>query len=193
MADFGVTVADVKTYIGGIDATSDDDLIEGLINDAAAFIGRQTHRQFEAASATRYFDALADVQGPTLYLDEDLLSVTTITNGDSVVVASDEYVLLPTNLSPKYAIRLLASGGKSWTYDTDHEEAISILGNWGYATTVPADVAEACKLLAAYKYRARQAGPDADRTVIANGIVIAPSRIPGMVEELIKPYRKVLL
>ena len=188
-----VEPGEVGDYIGGLDSDSDEELVKGLIADAAAWIDTNTNRQFEAATDTRSFDALDDVHGATLFLDEDLLSVTTLTNGDSIVVASDEYVLLPANESPKYAIRLLASGGKSWTYDTDHEEAISVAGSWGYAATVPADIKKACKLQTAYDYRSRQAGPDADRPIIAGGVVIAPSRVPSMVEDILVHYRKVLL
>ena len=92
--------------------------------------------------------------------------------------------------SPPYnVIKLIESGGISWTYDDDPEIAISIVASWGYAATVPTAIMEAGALLSAYYYRARKAGPDQDRTIIANGTVIAPSSVPGLVEEMIAPYR----
>jgi hypothetical protein len=185
------TNTEVKTLIGGIQGTGDDALLTTLITEAEVYIENYCHRLFEAETLTKKYDAVKDIDGRTLWLDEDLLSITTLTNGDSAVITSGQYVLLPTNRSPKYAIRLLASSGVSWQFVDDTEEAISVAGSWGYAASVPIAVKYACKLLTAYYYRSRQAGPDAERTVIANGVVIAPSRIPGMVQELLDPYRKV--
>ena len=187
------TASAVKILIGGINSADDDALLESLITRAEAAIDGATGRQFTATTATRYYDPTDPlvVDGPFLYLDKDLISVTTLTNGDAdVLTAATEYILQPVNDSPPYhTIKLIESGGITWTYDDDPEIAISLLGSWGYAATVPADVVHACELLAAHDYRARQAGPDAERTVIANGVVIAASQVPKMVESLIAPYK----
>jgi hypothetical protein len=187
------TNTEVKTLLGGIDGSGDDTLLTTLITEAEVFIENHTHRLFEAETLTKSYDAMRDVDGPTLWLDEDLLSITTLTNGDGDTLASTEYVLLPTNKTPYYAIKLLASSGVAWTFVNDPEEAISVAGSWGYAASVPIAIKYACKLLTAYYYRSRQADPDADRTVFANGVVIPPSRIPRMVEEILMPYVKVFL
>lgn len=186
--------ADIRAILG-IEDTPDDALLETFITNAEAHIGRQTHRQFTAATATRYFNA-ADprvVDGAYLYLDEDLVSVTTLTNGDgNVLTVATEYIKQPVNTGPPYhTIKLVASGGITWTYVTDPEIAISIAGSWGYQATVPADIKYACQLWTIHQYRSREAGPDQDRTIIANGMVIAPAAIPKIVGELIAPFRKV--
>ena len=177
-----------------IDGDSEDTLLDTLIANAEKHIGTQTDRQFTAASATRYYDPTDPevVNGPYLYLDEDLVSVTTLTNGDSdELTVTTEYILQPVNTGPPYhEIQLITSGGIMWTYDTDPEIAISLLGSWGYQATVPADIKYACQLLAAYYYRSREALPDQDRPLIADGVVIAPAVVPAIVEELIGPYRK---
>ncbi len=177
-----------------IDGDSEDTLLDTLITNAEKHIGTQTDRQFTAASATRYYDPTDPevVNGPYLYLDEDLVSVTTLTNGDSdELTVTTEYILQPVNTGPPYhEIQLITSGGIMWTYDTDPEIAISLLGSWGYQATVPADIKYACQLLAAYYYRSREALPDQDRPLIADGVVIAPAVVPAIVEELIGPYRK---
>ena len=189
------TVGAVKDCLGGILSGDDDGFIERLIDRAGAFIDDRTGRQFIAAAQTRYFDPTdpAVVDGPFLYLDKDLVTTpTTLTNGDgNVLVVATEYLKLPINNDggPYHTIKLVESGGISWTYATDPEMAISIAASWGYAATVPTSISEAGALLAAYYYRARKAGPDQDRTIIANGTVIAPSSVPGLVEEMIAPYR----
>lgn len=188
------TIEVVKKWLE-IKESKDDALLIDLISEAEATIDTATHRQFTAASATRYYDPTDPrvVRGPYLYLDEDLVSVTTLTNGDSdVLTASTEYILQPVNTGPPYhVVKLVASGGINWTYVNDPEIAISLLGSWGYAATVPTNIVHACRLLAAYDYRARQAGPEADRTIFAGGTVIAPSQAPQRIAELIDPYRKV--
>ena len=177
-----------------IDSGVDDGLLIKFISKAEKHIGTQTGRQFEAAAATRYYDPTDPliVNGPFLYLDEDLVSVTTLTNGDSdVLTVTTEYILMPVNEGPPYdTVKLITSGGITWTYDDDPEIAISLLGSWGYQATVPADIKYACQLLTVFYYRSRQAGPDLDRVIMADGVVIAPAMVPAMVDELISPYRK---
>lgn len=184
---------EVRTLLD-ISSPSEDGLLESLITNAEAHVKTQTGRQFEAASDTRYYDPTDPtvVGGPYLYLDEDLVSVTTLTNGDSdVLTVTTEYILMPVNDGPPYdTVRLVTSGGIIWTYETDHETAISLLGSWGYQASVPADIKYAVQLLTAFYYRSRQAGPDADRTIFADGTVIAPAQAPLIVAELIAPYRK---
>ena len=187
------TAAEIRD-LTDIDSGVEDGLLIGLIADAEAHIVTQTERQFTAAAATRYYDPTDPtvVDGPYLYLDEDLVSVTTLTNGDSnVLTVTTEYILQPVNTGPPYdTVQLVTSGGIFWTYATDHEKAISLLGSWGYQAAVPADIKYAVQLLTAFYYRSRQAGPDADRTIFADGTVIAPAQAPMLVAELIAPYRK---
>ena len=187
------TAAEIRD-LTDIDSGVEDGLLIGLIAKAEAHIGTQTDRQFTAAAATRYYDPTDPevVDGPYLYLDEDLVSVTTLTNGDSnVLTVTTEYILQPVNTGPPYhEVKLITSGGVMWTFANDPEIAISLLGSWGYQATVPADIKYACQLLAIYYYRSRQSTPDQDRQIYASGTVIAPAQVPSMVNDLISPYRK---
>ncbi len=186
------TNTEMKVILDNDDAT-DDALLTILIANAEAQIDKQTHRQFTAGTATRKFHAINDVTGLKLWLDEDLISITTLTNGDSNTIASSKYVLLPANQSPKYAVLLLPNSALTWNYDQNPEEAISIAGSWGYSTTVPADIKYAVQLLTTYYYRSRGVLPEQDRPLIADGIVIAPAQAPRLIAELTAPYKKVLL
>ncbi len=189
------TTGAVKDCLGGIQTGDDDGFIEGLIDRAAAYIDDQTGRQFDAASETRYFDPTDPevVDGRFLYLDKDLVSVNTLTNGDAdVLTVTTEYILQPYNDGPPYhTVQLIESGGITWTYDTDPEIAITILGSWGYSALAPTAISEACAALAAYYYRVRNDGTslDSERTIISGGIVIAPAGIPDHVKSLIAPYK----
>src|SRR5574340_1235085 len=99
------TLADVKAYLG-ISVTTDDTLLTALIPRAQTAIETYTGRKFEATTATHYFHN-EDVTGQYLYLHyDDLLTVTTLTNGNGTVIDAANYRLEPRNTSPKYAIRL---------------------------------------------------------------------------------------
>ena len=186
--------ATVKTYCD-ISSTDDDDLIDDLIDYAQKAIETYCSRVFEASSdTTRKFDAVRDVDGVTLWLDEDLAAITTVTNGDSVVVSSSEYTTEPRNTTPYYALRLLASSNKYWTYDDDPENAISILGKWAYSTSAPNDIVHATIRFTAWLYNQKDTGGDStDQPLISpDGTLVMPAAFPRDVLRLITPYKKVI-
>jgi hypothetical protein len=122
------TAAEVKAYIGTV-KTTDDTLIAALIVRAESMINGYCKRTFtQREDETRVFDAVKDVAGRILFLDDDLLSIDSITNGDGAELTASQYTLLPNNRSPKYAIKLKASASTTWTYTNDPEAAISVVG-----------------------------------------------------------------
>lgn len=174
-----ITLAQLKNYIGVSDAT-DDVLLWEFILAAQKQIDLSSNRTFAVgADTTREMDAIADVEGPLLWLDGDLCAITSITNGDGTTVTASEYVTEPRRETPYYGIRLLSSSGVGWTYDTDHEGAISVVGKWGYSVTAPADKVELCLELAAWLYRLKDnRGGDQDRAIIAGSATILPASMP---------------
>lgn len=126
------TVTAVRSTYLSVTASSDDVLLLSIIRSVCDDLARVTGRFFTPRVETRYFDARQDVAGRTLTFDTDLLAVTTLTNGDSNTIASNLYVFEPRNQTPRYALTLKVSSGVYWTYNTDPENAISILAVWGY-------------------------------------------------------------
>ena len=188
-------IDDIKTYLG-ITEDTDDVLLAQMIAAAQAAIDTYCRRTFEATEdETRYFDAVADVDGADLLMASagDLASITSVTNGDSALLAGTDYVTQPRRqgAEPIWAIRLLSSSGVTWTYTTDHEGAIAIVGRWAYSTTVKDDIAQACKILATWLYRQKDTTSDTDRPLLAgDGTIVMPNRLPSVVNSLLKPYRK---
>ena len=189
------TLAQVRSYLGiGSTEIADDVLISALIVRAQQAIDTHCDRKFEAASdSTRYFDVGADTEGRTLWIDEDLCAITTVTNGDSssTVITASQYTTIPRNDTPYYGIRILSSSSKMWEYDDDPEGALSIAGKWAYSTSAPADVVHACVRLVAFLYRQKDTSADSDRPILTDaGVTIMPSSLPNDVRQILAPYRR---
>ena len=187
------TTAKVKTYMG-VSSSSDDTLIGDLVDAATSFIDAFTHRSFAVSStSTKKFDAVANVDGRNLLFSDGLeaAAITSVTNGDSTSLSvNTDYVYLPRNSAPYYGLRMLSSSSNSWEYDSNGnpENAISIVANWGYSTSAPDDIKQACIRLSAFLYRQRETNADIDRPLLVEGSVVLPSALPKDVERMLQPY-----
>jgi len=126
------TLNSVRTLYAGTTATAQDTFILDLIRATSRDIDAQAGgRAFYPRIETRYYDVPADRQ---LDLDDDLLALTTLTNGDNNAIASTEYKLYPRNETPAYGVRLNESSAEIWEPDNDgnYESVIDVLGIWGY-------------------------------------------------------------
>lgn len=189
------TLAEFKALlvITSTDAT-DDAVIENAIEAASRFIDGKTGRRFYAVTETRYFD-IPEEGSRLLKLDEDLISITTLTNGDGTVITSSYYNLVPKNSSPYCGVKMKESSIYYWCQDTDGntEDVISIAGSWGFAATAPDDVKEACLQIALAAYKRKMGENMGTRTTItAFGVTITPEDIPAYAWGIIKYYRKIL-
>jgi hypothetical protein len=91
-----IELEDLRAYLGiETTETTDDDLLQSSIEDAEEYIESQTNRRYGAFTETRHYgrDALDRYDSTVLHLDADLLTVTTLTNGDSssTAIASTDY------------------------------------------------------------------------------------------------------
>lgn len=180
------TTAEVKA-LAGTTLTTDDTLIAALVTRASAMIDRYTGRKFVERTETRYYTPGEDTHGSALFLDDDLLSVTTLTNGDGSVIPSAGYILMPLNGSPKFGVSLKSA--YSWYTPTDAEGSISVAGTWGYCTaaTRPADITQAAARLALWLYRQREA-PFGRVGNSLTGEYEVPVALPDDVKALLKRY-----
>lgn len=152
------TLHQVRAYIGlSATETADDAKLRDLIVWSVRSIHKRCRRRFDVRRETLSFDfplrtrerlgvysiedfayqmnAVADWSNLRLRLDDDLLDVETLTNGDGTEIDdADDYVLEPSKLYPKHTVRLKASSGVVWKYgsDGDVDEVIDIDGHWGY-------------------------------------------------------------
>ena len=137
-----VTPADFKAWLAtrglvgsvGTDAT-DDTVIEDLLESASRYVDGETGCTFFPRVETRYFDVPdSESYDPRLlYLDDDLLEVITLKNGDGTTIPSTEYDLWVKNIAPYLGIRLKDTSTYLWVSDTtgNYKFVISVLGWWG--------------------------------------------------------------
>lgn len=152
-----VTLYQVRQYLKlTATETTDDSLLTRLIRETHDNIDEYCDRRFDVRQETRSFDypvksrdmlgaydieawiaqwnAVSQVYGnKRLRLDDDLLSLTTLTNGDDTEITSGNYVLEPANKYPKSAVRLVGSS-VNWQLPSSgrKEQVIDVAGLWGY-------------------------------------------------------------
>jgi len=189
------TSTDVKTYLG-IAGTTDDTLITALITRAQGLIDAYCHRKFEAtADTTHYFEVGVDTHGQTLYLDDDLCSITSISNnadGTPEAIASTEYTTIPRNSAPYSAIKLLTSSSKYWRFTTNPEAGVTVTGKWAFSATPPADIVQACARWTAYLYRQKDAQVFDVTAQPDMGVITIPQGMPADVKKALEPYARLV-
>jgi hypothetical protein len=135
-----------------IDDTVDDVILEHVITGVSRMIDQHCRRRFYAATETRYY---TPKQHQWCVVD-DLLSVTTLATDDdggrtwATTWASTDYELVPSNAvvdgQPYTAIET-SPNGTYWFPLINR--GLKIAGSFGYATTTPAVIREACLIQAA--------------------------------------------
>jgi len=175
-----------------MDGSADDGLIEDLIRDCSREIDIYCNRRFYGEAETRYYDALRDTDVRRLFLDEDLVSVTTIkVNEENTTLTSSEYVTEPINRTPWSTILLKASSNNNWQdFTNDQEKSISVEGTWGYTigSTPPRPIKRGCIELTVWRYLTRYgASPSIG---MDSSTFEVSTEIPTHVQKLISPYRK---
>lgn len=181
------SLGELKAYLGiSTTETTDDALLTSLLSRATRAIASHCGRTFEARTETRYFEhsALDDEDGALLWVDDDLLTVTSLLNGDTAATAitSTYYWLYPRNGSRYYQVRLKSTHA-GWTWDTDC--FVSVTGTWGYSATPPEDVTQACVRWASYLYHQKDAP-------VYDTVVQVAVGIPADVKLMLAPYRRLL-
>ena len=126
------TLAEYKTWpdIESTD-TTDDGVIETLIQAASRYIDNKTQRHFYPRIRTRHYDV---PEGYELRAKGDLLEVITLTNGDDTTISSTDYILLPADDYPKWGLKLRNTSSVAWELDTNYgdEQVIDLAAVWGY-------------------------------------------------------------
>jgi len=176
--------------------TDDDAAIEAVITAVSRAIDDVTARRFYAATQTRYYTAHY-----TDYLTvDDLISVTSLKTDDDGdrtyenTWQTTDYDLMPYDAStdgePYRWIE--TSPDSDYIFPKGMRKGVEIAGSFGYATTAPAAIQEAC-LLAAHRYMKRKDTPlgvSANTTLGQVNIIIRSLAEDPDIMALISPYIK---
>lgn len=204
---FGVSnsycsLAQIKNRLNSLGLRADvvdDAVILEMIEQASRAIDLFCDKTFYArTSETRYFNVPEDGQ---LDFDDNLLTLTTLTNGDGTVISSTDYILMDVNRKPYYAVGLYPASGIIWLpgNGVSPYNAISVLGTWGYVDRAATDflsqrviqnTQHACieTVLAMYKSRFGE-NTTGVATVTAAGVVITPRDIPDFAMKYLEAYQ----
>lgn len=172
---------------------TEDSMLEQVIEAASRWIDNQTGRWFYSLIDTREYTAkLWD----ELYLDDDLLSVTAFKTDDDAdrtygtTWAVTDYDLRPFNRTPKTWVTLPHNGAQ--VFPKDVPAGVQIAGSFGYSATAPADVTQACILLASRFYMRKDAVFGVLGATALREIQLQMPRDPDVLS-LIAPYVKRVL
>ena len=114
-----------------------DEAIDRLIESASRDVDNMTHRWFIPRTQTRLFRWPGQYgRGDILYLDADLISVTTLQtkaqDSSPTTISSSDYFLEPNNTNPPYhRIEIDISSTASFESGDTSQRSISVAGSWG--------------------------------------------------------------
>jgi hypothetical protein len=115
---------------------TEDAWIDRAIEAASREFDKLTGRRFYPSYMTRLYDV---PNGRRLWLNEDLLAIDTLTNGDGTVLTTTDYLAPDPNVTPYWCIDLKDVSDAIWEVDSDgsSQRVISVAGPWGYRTDYP--------------------------------------------------------
>lgn len=177
-----VTLSGFRNY-ASFETTSDDTLLQDILDACDVIINNFTGRKFNASGTTvvnynKKTDFIGRFDGSTLYFKEDLADELVSTN---IVDAKIEY--LPID-GPPYNTMVLISG----SYPNVNTR---LTGYWGYSKTPPAPIQIAELRLAKWIYDQRESSNSQNVIITPEGQVLLPAGLPDDVITILNPYRKV--
>lgn len=175
---------------------NDNDVIDALVNTASRHIDTQTARRFYSTTAdeTRYYTA---TDKGSVFVD-DLLSVTTLkTDTDADRVYETTWLATDYDLCPDNALL----NGEPYTYILEtplgvqtfprQRKGIQIVGRFGFCTTTPDDIKQACIDIVVNLYQSRRgAGVQGVAQITGAGVVITPKDISPFAAMVIASRRR---
>lgn len=106
---------------------ADRDLLFAYLGFASRRVEEFCHRRFDLRVETRRYDA---PNGAALKLDDDLIALEELVNGDGQVIDLTRVLLRPYNAYPKRQIAL--TSGEAWRWSGAPFAAIQAAGVWGF-------------------------------------------------------------
>jgi hypothetical protein len=189
-----------RTVRGGpsvVAETSDDGVIDSIVEAVSRYIDRETGRFFykDSTDATRYYQTEDPV---CLKVDDLSTSPTTVSvdyNDQRSYTALDsgDWEVEPVNAAAdgKPYTRLYIAPTSS-AYFPPGRRGVKVVGKFGWPA-VPTDIKEICEEICLNVWTSRSGQSSAGNvTVTASGIVIRPNDVPARAQKIFENYRKYL-
>lgn len=127
------TVYKVRSQYLAAEQTTDDAMLYGFCRQVTNEIQNSANRRFIPWIETQYYDMPGSAWGDLL-LDDDLLSLTSIVNGNTLALSATQFKLYPLNRPAKRKVRLEVNSGVSWLPSSGGYilGAIDVTGVWGF-------------------------------------------------------------
>lgn len=173
-------------------------MLEAIVEAVSRAIDDWTSRQFYAATQTRHFTA----KRWHCLLVDDLLTVTTLktdADGDGIFEdtwATTDYYLAPYNAAlasvPGPYWEIETSGVGDYSFPAGVRRGVQIAGSWGFSSTTPDVVEQACLFQSALEFRSQQSPLGSS----GSGDLATEIRLTSLhpvTRRLIEPYRRIVV
>lgn len=194
------TLAELRGWTGISETshTADDTRLEIAVEAASRYIDELCGRRFYTTSTdeTRYYETDNPNRVWAAHGLDDVVSVTTLTTDEeedrsySTTWETTDYDLLPHNATldgrPYTAIQVTPDG--DYTFPTC-AKGIKVVGKFGYGTTAPTIVKQACLILASYLFKQKDVPLGVQASTETGAIVVDP-RIALLVRQMLDAVRK---
>ena len=195
------TLTEIKNYMS-ISDTTDNDLLENLVESASRSIDRIANRRFylDATASARLYRAYSDI---FVYVDDigttSSLVVKTDSNGDGTyaktLTLNTDYILDPLtsqSLNRPFTQLTMVSNTETWPIfpgltSNGLRPGVQVTARWGWPS-VPDDINMACLILTADLYKRK----DAPGGILGLGDlgVVRMSPIGRDVTAMVRAYKK---
>ncbi len=122
------TMDRLRAYLG-LEAGEDDTRLRDSLEAASAAIQTKAGRRFIPMQATRYH-SVNPRRPAELILQDDLLELTAVQNGDGTTIPLDDVTLIRDGDGAAYM--LLLKNGRAFTWVNHPDQAIAVTGIWGW-------------------------------------------------------------
>lgn len=182
------SLSELKAYLKISGSTSEDALLQSLLDEATGIIDEYVGRPSAATTpVARTFTADHDADGAMLMFDCDYAaSITSVTNNGVALQAADYYTE-PRQVGPYWGLSLKSG---NWSGD------IEVTGLWAYTTNAngqpDALIVGACRALAAWLYRAKDNIGQLVGNPYNDGVTVINAALPRDVIERLQMRRRLV-
>jgi len=182
------SLSELKAYLKISGSTSEDALLQSLLDEATGIIDEYVGRPSAATTpVVRVFTADYDADGAMLMFDCDYAAAISSVVHNGVALQSSDYYTEPRQVGPFWGLSLKSG---RWSGD------IAVTGLWAYTSRADGSaddvIVGACRALAAWLYRAKDNVGQLVGNPYNDGVTIVNAALPRDVIERLQMRRRLI-